>query len=429
MSDISTSSSTPVQYTLIITGEEILSGKRIDRHIPFLNKTLYDLGLECLGCRVIGDSDSTLSELVKDALIKSDVVIVTGGLGPTLDDITREALSDATGIGMEENPQALKELQERFASMGRPMTDNNKRQALVPVQGRFFSNPNGTAPGLVFDLGNKLAVALPGPPRELEPMVLDAMAPFLMERFHLKKVFRSATLRFCCLGESNIDAVVREKLDAVPDLRVSSLSHLGTVELTLSLPDHGLEAEEALHRCVEVLRAEIGDYLYAEGQYTLEEIVGSLLKKKKETLAVAESCTGGLLGAAITSIPGSSDYFNGGVIAYTNTIKTECLDVDPDVITTHGAVSEECAAQMAAGACKSLNSDWGVAVTGIAGPGGGTGAKPVGTVCIAVASRKGAVEAKTWRFFGAREAIRRRSVVSALDQLRRILLNLPSINP
>ncbi|MGC9326881.1 MAG: competence/damage-inducible protein A, partial [Candidatus Hinthialibacter sp.] len=222
------SSPAPVQYTLIITGEEILSGKRMDRHIPFLNKTLYELGLECRGCRVIGDSDAALSAIVKDALQISGIVIVTGGLGPTVDDITREALSDATGVSMEENPQALKELQERFAAMDRPMTDNNKRQALVPVQGGFFSNPNGTAPGLVYDLGDKLAIALPGPPRELTPMVLDSLAPFLIERFHLKKVFLSVNLRFSCLGESNIDAVVREKLGGVPDLRVSSISHLGT---------------------------------------------------------------------------------------------------------------------------------------------------------------------------------------------------------
>lgn len=416
--------STPLQYTLIVTGDEILTGKQKDRHIPFINQTLVNIGMECRCCFVIGDHSTTLSSIVRESLQAAPIVIVTGGLGPTLDDITREALSEATGVALHTDQQAMQELKERFIAIGRPMTENNKQQALVPVSGRFFSNPNGTAPGLVFELGKKVAIALPGPPRELEPMVHNQLIPFFRNRYAIPQTYLSSKMYFSCMGESNIDMVVREKLGKVGGLRVSSISHLGTIDLTLSLPDHGSESQKLLEHCTETIREELGDYIYSYSSDSLPETVGRLLRERGETLAIAESCTGGLLGSQITAIAGSSDYFLGGVIAYNNAIKVNILGIEPKIIEEFGAVSTECAAQMAKGVRDLFNSTWGIGITGIAGPGGGTKEKPVGTVFAAVGCRDGAVYPLSMKLFGSRDAVRQRSCVYALDQLRRLLQHL-----
>jgi len=413
----------PLFYTLIITGDEILTGKQRDGHLPFINRTLVNYGLECLRCYTIGDHSPTLASLVRESLQDASLVIVTGGLGPTLDDITRDALSEATGIALQTDPQAMQELKDRFVEIGRPMTENNKLQALVPVSGGFFSNPNGTAPGLFFDLGEKVVVALPGPPRELEPMVLNQLVPFLQNRYSIQQAYRSSKLFFSCMGESNIDMVVRDKLGHVPDLRVSSISHLGTIDLTLSLPDRGATTLERLDQCTETIKNELGDYIYSFTTDSLPESVGQLLRERGETLAIAESCTGGLLGSQITATPGSSHYFLGGVIAYSNAIKVNILKIEPTIIDTFGAVSAECAIQMANGVRNVFNSTWGIGITGIAGPDGGTNEKPVGTVFVAVGRGEDRVYSIPLKLFGSRDAVRQRSCVYALDQLRRLLLN------
>lgn len=414
-----------LQYTLIVTGDEILSGRRQDRHIPYLNSALAKLGMECRRCFIVGDNDRTLSSTTRDALQETPVVIVTGGLGPTLDDITREALSDATGISLLVDSNAMRELKEKFVAIGRPMTDNNKRQAQVPILGQYFSNPNGTAPGLVFDAGEKIAVALPGPPRELEPMVQDQLIPFLQKRFSLSQAFLNSKMRFCCQGESNIDAVVREKLGHIKELRVASLSSAGKVDLTLSLLDQGKKTKKLLAQCTKAIRDELGDSIYSYGDESLAETVGKLLREQKQRLAVAESCTGGLLASQITATPGASDYFLGGVVAYSNIIKVNILGIEPKLLEKKGAVSQECVEQMTEGVRKKFDSDWGIGITGIAGPGGGSEEKPVGTVFVAA----GCGEKKTYpialKLFGSRDAVRERSCVYALDQLRRLLLLLP----
>ncbi len=414
-----------LSYTLVVTGDEILSGKRKDQHIPLINSALIQRGMECTRCVIVGDNDSSLTAVLKQALQESTVVIVTGGLGPTLDDITRESLSEATGIPLYENPGALAELRERFRQIGRPMSDNNRCQALVPEKGFYFSNPNGTAPGLVYDLGDRIAVALPGPPRELEPMLNDSLIPFLQSRFQLQQTRFSTLMRFCCIGESNLDTVVRERLHSIPNLSVSSVSHLGTVDLTFSLPAEETDSKERLQFCTETMKEALGDYIYSFANESLAEVVETLLRNHRETLSVAESCTGGLLAAQLTSIPGSSDVFLGGIIAYQNRIKHSLLHVEAQTLSQCGAVSRETACQMAKGVLRVMNSTWGIGITGIAGPGGGSEEKPVGTVCIAVANEAEEIHPFQIKLFGSREAVRQRSCVFALDLLRRKLLNLP----
>jgi len=414
----------PSTFTVIITGDEILSGKRQDNHLSFITGQLTALGLKCTHCFIAGDNDSDLSSIIKNAIKQTPIVIITGGLGPTLDDITRDAISHATGIPLAEHPDALHELEQRFKSIGRPMSNNNLLQALVPDKGTFLSNPNGTAPGLVFNLEDKVIIALPGPPRELKPMVIGKLIPFLQNRFDLSQVNLSTKLSFCCAGESNIDRVVRKALPADSKINVSSLSHPGNVDLTLSIIHETNADKIELENCIDQVKNELGEFIYSEENRTLPETVGLLLRERNETLAVAESCTGGQLGAQFTSVPGSSTFFYGGAIVYCNLIKEKILGIDNNILEKHGAVSRETAEKMAEGVISQFGSTWGIAITGIAGPGGGTPEKPVGTVWISIGRNKGKIHSVKFKFFGNRESVRNQTCIYAMDQLRRIMLDL-----
>lgn len=415
----------PVRYAVLVTGEELLTGQRADSHIPFLTKTLNALGLECACGLLAGDSGPDLARLIRLALAEAPLVIVTGGLGPTVDDVTREAISEATGIPLEENPEALKRLKARFRAFRRPMTANNRRQGRVPTRGGFFPNPNGTAPGLYYDAGECLVIALPGPPRELIPMVNDQLVPFLRERYHPCPRRISTRFQIACLGESNIDQLLRDRVGEEPGLAVASLSQPGEVELTLSLPADSPGARDRLSRCAEIVRREMGDAVFSENDESLAAVIGRLLRERDETLSVAESCTGGLLGSWITAVPGASGYYAGGVIAYSNPVKEQVLGVSPATLANHGAVSRETACEMAVGARRLLRSTWSIGITGVAGPDGGSREKPVGTVWAAVCGAGDETYPLLLTFPGSREMIRRRACVYALDQLRRLLLELP----
>ncbi len=415
----------PVRYVVIVTGEELITGQRTDSHIPFLTKTLNALGLECACGFLAGDAGPDLARLIRRALEEAPLVIVTGGLGPTVDDVTREAVSEATGIPLAENPEALKQLKARFRAFRRPMTGNNRRQAQTPTRGGFFPNPNGTAPGLYYDAGDRLVIALPGPPRELVPMVNEQLVPFLEERYHPHQRRIFTRFQIACLGESNIDQILRERLANEPDLAIASLSRPGEVELTLSLPADSPEARARLHRCSETVRDEMGDAIFSENDESLAAVIGRLLRDRGETLSVAESCTGGLLGSWITTVPGASAYYAGGVIAYSNPVKERVLGVSPSTLAAHGAVSRETACEMAVGARRLLQTTWSIGITGVAGPDGGTKEKPVGTVWAAVCGAGDETYPLLLTFPGGREMIRRRAGVYALDQLRRLLLELP----
>ncbi len=414
----------PLTFTVIITGDEMLCGKRQDSHLQFITGKLSVLGLKCTQCIIAGDNDSDLSTIIKNAINQASLVIITGGLGPTLDDITRDAISNATGIPLAEHPDARKELEQRFQSIGRPMSQNNLLQALVPTKGTYLSNPNGTAPGLIFDLEDKIIAALPGPPRELKPMIINQLIPLLQNRFDLRQTCLSTKLRFCCAGESNIDRIVRKTLSEESKISVSSLSQPGNVDLTLSIIPENEADKQELDHCIDQIKNALGEFIYSEGDRTLPETVGLLLREKNETLAVAESCTGGLLGAQLTSAPGSSTFFYGGAIVYCNLIKEKILGIDNKIIEQHGAVSRETAEKMVAGVLSKFGSTWGIAITGIAGPDGGTPEKPVGTVWLSIGRNAGKTHSVQLKLFGNREAVRNQTCIYAMDQLRRIMSDL-----
>ena len=417
-------SSERLQYILIVSGEEILSGNRRDSHVHFITKNLHPLGLYCEGCFITGDQKDRLTDLVKTALERDSIVIVTGGLGPTVDDITRESIADATGITLYENQDALEMVKARFQSFRKTMTENNRQQALVPEHGGFFYNPNGTAPGLYFEKGSSSIIALPGPPRELEPMLTEKLIPYLMGRYSTKKDLLSVSFHLCCIGESNVDHALRQITGPDSGLNISLLSQPGCIDLTLSLNGDDEQTRNTLNRYTDAVREKFGSYIFSERHETLSETVGRFLVESKQTVAVAESCTGGLLGSHLTSVSGSSSYFLGGVIAYQNEIKVDFLGVRRETLNACGAVSRETVCEIAEGVRQRFSSDWGIAITGIAGPEGGTKEKPVGTVWIAVCSP----EDKTYPFLitfpGSREAVRLRSSIYAQDQLRRLLLGL-----
>jgi len=409
------------QYVLLISGDEILGGRRQDAHIHFLTNALSPIGLQCRQCVLVNDKLEDLTEVIRFAFEKADLLIMTGGLGPTVDDLTREALSQAMDISMQLQPEVLDAIRERFRMMSKSMTDNNQRQAFVPVNGFYIPNPNGTAPGLVFDKNDKIAVALPGPPRELEPMVVNDVIPFLKKRLQIPSQTLSIQMHFSCIGESNVDQLLRDMTNGDHEIVISLLSRPALVDLKLAYPQDLPAFQQRLHHYVQAIRRDIGAFLYSEDGGELEEKTGALLAQRRETLCVAESCTGGLLGAQIVSVPGSSDYFLGGIIAYSNSAKQNLLGVRADTLQTYGAVSRETACAMALGAVQRFGADWSAAVTGVAGPTGGTPQKPVGTVWIAAANKNGAVYPFCAQFTPGRQTIRQRSAVYALDQLRRLL--------
>ena len=384
---------------------------------------LAPYGLRCIRAEVVADRYEWLKQSIERAQSEVDLLLVTGGLGPTVDDITREVIAETIGTVLVESDDVLKMIRARFIKIGRTMTDNNRRQALVPQDGTFIPNPNGTAPGLVYDKKGKYIIAMPGPPRELEPMLCDSVIGLLQKRFRLEAKSSHRLLRFCCIGESNIDTVFREEIGQPPDLKISSLAQLGTVDLTLYLPGESVETQTRLDQYAECLREKLSPYIYSENDRSLAETVGALLLENKQMLAIAESCTGGMLGSILTDNPGASAYFKGGVIAYNNDVKRDCLNVSDGLLQKNGAVSQPVAEAMALGVCKALGADWGVSLTGVAGPDGGTDEKPVGTVWIAAARPDGDVFSFKTALFGDRNSVRQRSCIYALDQLRRLLLN------
>lgn len=411
-------------FILIICGNEILSGRRKDKHISFLTRELANAGLSCLRCVVVGDEVGSFESTVKLALTETNLVITTGGLGPTTDDLTRDALSNATGIPLKENAEALQMIADRFARMNREMKDNNRLQALVPTSGCFLPNDNGTAPGLVFEQDVKTVIALPGPPRELEPMLNEHVIPYLNKRIPNRVVPIYRSFHFCGIGESNIDEVIRRNFPNEPGLNISYLAGLGIVELRLSLYEDNPEAQSRLDEYSHKVQRLFKDNIFSTSEESLVENVVNLLKEKKKTVAVAESCTGGMLGEKITDVSGSSDVFVGGIISYSNEIKMHMLGVHDDTLENYGAVSRETAYEMALGVVNELQPDFGIAITGVAGPGGGTPEKPVGTVWIAVANQLGEVYPFKIQTAGDRDSIRQRSCYYAMDQLRRLLLGL-----
>jgi nicotinamide-nucleotide amidase len=408
---------------IIAVGSELLTPERLDTNSLYLTAELNKLGVEVVAKCVIGDDRGRLADAVARALDRSAIVILTGGLGPTEDDLTREAVAQATGRELVFHPEIAEALERRFAAMKRKMSEINKRQALVIAGAEILPNDRGTAPGQWLSSNGAVAMLLPGPPHELKAMFEQQCLPRLTGIVP-KQAIRTAFLRVTGMPESDLDALIAPVYKKYANIATTILAANGDLQVHLRARcDTEPEAEALLAEVVPPIESLLGDRLYSRNGDPLEVVVGSLLRERNATLAVAESCTGGMLGARLTAVPGSSRYFAGGFITYSNRLKQELLGVPAETLESFGAVSPETAAAMAAGARERAGSTYAVSITGVAGPDGGTAEKPVGLVYLGIAGPEGDTVTHR-RFIGDRERIRVFTTQAALDLLRRRLQGL-----
>jgi nicotinamide-nucleotide amidase len=406
---------------IIAIGSELLAPDRTDTNSLWLTEQLNRLGIEVKLKTIVGDDDARLEEAIKDATRRSKVVITTGGLGPTEDDITRKVTARALGRRLLLDEDLLAEIRQRFQSFGVAMPERNSRQAMVIDEAEVLPNPNGTAPGMFIDHNGTAIALLPGPPREMKPMFENHVTPRLASRAGSQKVVRRM-LRVAGMGESAVDERIAPVYSQYENPQTTILFNHSEIEIHLTA--HGrteAEAEALLDRLSEQIEERLGNAVFAFAGETMEQVVGLKLSVGTYTLAVAESCTGGLLAQRLTEVPGSSKYFIEGVVTYSNDAKTRALGVEPILLLEHGAVSAPVAEAMAEGIRKRADTDFGLAITGIAGPGGGSDEKPVGLVYIALASESG-TEHRKLNIPGDRHLVRWRASQAALDLLRRRLI-------
>lgn len=403
---------------IIAIGSEMLTPFRLDTNSLWLTERLNSLGVEVKVKTVVGDDEARLEETVRDAMKRSEIVISTGGLGPTEDDITRKIFARVLKRQLILEDAILEKLKARFARRNMTMPENNSRQALVIHGAQVLENNNGTAPGMLITEGKCTIVMLPGPPREMKPIFEASVAPVLKQRAGDMLIARK-TLSIFGLGESAVDELAAPIYTKYQNPSTTILFKDGQIELHLTAQARNeSETAKMLDDLGGRLDEVLGEYIFSRANETLEEVVGRSLKLRGYTLATAESCTGGLLAGRITEVAGSSEYFLEGVVSYSNEAKIDLLSVPKKLIETHGAVSEQVAGAMAAGIRKRAGSTFGVSVTGIAGPGGGSDEKPVGLVYIALADDSQTTTRK-FLFPGDRQFIRTLSVNAALDMVRR----------
>ena len=404
---------------IIAIGSEMLTPFRVDTNSLWLTERLNSMGIDVKLKTIVGDDESRLEETVRDAMKRSEIVIATGGLGPTEDDITRKIFARVLKRRLILDDDILEKLKARFAKRNMPMPEINARQALVIERAQVLPNPNGTAPGMLIEEGKCTIAMLPGPPREMKPMFDAVVAPVLKQRVGDVLIMRRK-LSIFGLGESAVDEKAAPVYTKYQNPSTTILFKDGQIELHLTAQ---VKSETEGNRLLDELGGQLeevlGDYVYSRRENdSLEQVVGELLRWRGYSLATAESCTGGLLAGRITEVPGSSEYFLEGVVTYSNEAKMRMLDVPADMLEEHGAVSEPVACAMAAGVRKLAGSTFGIGVTGVAGPGGGTEEKPVGLVYIALADEV-AVTARKMIFPGDRQFIRTLTVNAAMDMLRR----------
>lgn len=406
---------------IIAVGSELLTPEKTDTNSLWLTGKLNEIGIEVKLKTIVGDDEARLEETIRDAIKRSDVVITTGGLGPTEDDVTRQVSGRAVGRELKYHEELETDLRERFRRWGREMPEINKRQAYVIDGAEILPNPNGSAVGMMLKLANKLFVVLPGPPRELEPMFETLVLPKLKEKAGEIYVKRRI-LRVSGMGESAVDEVIAPIYGAFSNVQTSILFNKSEIEIHLSAQaDTGQEADQILETLVGKIVEALGTAVFAVNGETMEEVVGTMLADNGKTLALAESCTGGLIAMRLTEVPGSSKYFLEGAVVYSYEAKVRSLAVTQELLDAYGAVSAETAEAMASGIREKADSDYALSVTGIAGPDGGTDEKPVGTVFIGFADRSSTKSLKL-TLPGDRYLIRWRSSQAALDYLRRQLL-------
>jgi len=406
---------------ILAVGSELLTPHRLDTNSLYLTGRLNELGVQVLAKAAVRDRRPMLREWVRLALSRADLVVTTGGLGPTDDDVTREAVADALGLPLRDDDGILESIRARFRSRGLEMPAINLRQARVIEGATVLANPRGTAPGQWIETGDRVIVLLPGPPRELQPMFEEQVAPRLARRTPPAPL-RRRVIKITGRSESHVDEVAQPIYatlgDADVTVETSILASPGLIEIHLE--GRGVDPrqiDDLLAAGVERLTAALAPYVFSDDGRALEMVVGDALRAHGWRIAVAESCTAGLVLGRLTDVPGSSAWVVGGVVAYANEVKVQQLGVPAALLQEHGAVSEPVAQAMASGVRERLGADVGLAITGIAGPDGGSPEKPIGTVVIALSGPREIV--KTLRFAGDRQMVRTQSVAAALDMVRR----------
>ncbi len=407
---------------LIAVGTELLLGQLVDTNTAHVAARLAEIGVDVRATHAVGDNRERIAATIRAALERADGVVTTGGLGPTVDDLTKEAVCDALGLGTERYQPALDQMRAFFAAIGREMRPNNEKQADLPRGSVPLENPNGTAPGFVaFGADGRFVACMPGVPREMKPMLAERLLPFLRERYALDAAIYTRVIHTINVGESEIDHRIDDLFRAGENPKIAVLAHDARADVkVMAKARNPQEAAALIEPVAAEIVARLSGHVFGYDDETLEGVILASLARAGRRLAVAESCTGGRIASALTSVPGASSAFAGGVVAYENAVKVRELGVDPALIERYGAVSEEVALAMAAGARARLQCDLAVSTTGIAGPDGGTAEKPVGLVWIGLDDGG---RPRAWRFLlrGGRAAVQQRATTVALGIVWRYL--------
>ncbi|MFZ0244431.1 competence/damage-inducible protein A [Candidatus Binatus sp.] len=417
-----------IQNAVILsTGDEITSGKVVDTNANYLSDKLSEIGIDLVAVITVGDVPDRLEWAWRTAIAMGDVVISTGGIGPTADDLTTETVARVAGVKSRRDEAAVEHMKRLFATIGRPMPDNNLKQALFPEGATVIQNPLGTAPGfrMPVTIGGHTAhlIVLPGVPREMKPMMENTVIPWIAANRGTDQVYAVRIFQTFGMSESALDEAVAGLIKP-EEAKVSFRASFPQISLKIRVEGQPGEVDRRVEELSQRVREKISQFVYAEGDTSMEEVVGRLFVEKKFTLAVAESCTGGLIGHRITNVPGCSKYFKSDLVTYSNDVKCGVLGVSEETLKAHGAVSEECVREMAAGVRKRTGASVSVATSGIAGPDGGTPDKPVGTVCIALSADDQSFT-RRYQFRGTRDWVKLITSQVALDWLRRYALGLP----
>jgi nicotinamide-nucleotide amidase len=410
-----------VKAEIIIVGEEILSGQTVDSNSAYIARKLANVGIEVVRKTTVGDRHDDMKEAISTAWSRSAVTIMTGGLGPTKDDMTKNAICAAFDRKLVLNDEVLRKLEELFRTRNIKMPAVAQNQALQPQGADLLHNPIGTAPGIVFQDSERFFAALPGVPSEMEAIIDQSIIPYLSKRTGRNHIV-IRRIRTIGITETGIAELIPDLEPTTDKVRLAYLPSYRGVDLRVTaISGNETEATDAAESLAKAITSRIGDYVFTVGDQSLPEIVGEMLKSRGKTLSTAESCTGGLISKLLTDISGSSEFFVGSVVSYSNSVKEKLLNVPKDMLIEKGAVSREVAEAMAWGVLRATGSDYAISVTGIAGPSGATPDKPVGLVYIGYADKSDKVSAEQLKLFGTRERIRERSAMQALDILRRKL--------
>ena len=410
---------------IITVGTELLLGQIVDTNASWIAQRLAEAGIDLYYKTTVGDNAGRIEAALRQALSRADVLITTGGLGPTEDDLTRDVVAAVLGRPLHLDSDVLARIEQRFAHRKIPMSENNRKQAMVPEGAEVLHNPNGTAPGLFLREGGRCVACMPGVPAEMKPMLTGQVIPQIREVFGIRSRIVSRVLKMCGISESKVDQAIGDYFREMRNPTIGILAHAGEIHVRLTCKgEDPAEITRMLDALEGKVRQRLGALVFGRDEEKIEALVGQLLRARGATLAVAESCTGGLIASRLTDVAGSSDYFERGMVTYSTAAKQHLLGVPRELIGNSGVVSLDVVRVMADGVRRRSGTTFGLATTGIAGPSGGTSERPVGLVCVALAWEGGDI-AREYRFHGGRELIKYRAAQMALEMLRRHLLGVP----